>query len=57
MLRDLARRIFLTILFSLQVRDIQFCDFRNSLRVIRPSLSPHSLKFFEEWNSSYGSSA
>lgn len=40
-----------------KVRDIQYSDFRNSLRVIRPSLSPHSLKFFEEWNSSYGSSA
>ncbi|KAL9952617.1 hypothetical protein ACROYT_G039893 [Oculina patagonica] len=40
-----------------KVRDIQYSDFRNSLRVIRPSLSPHSLRFFDEWNSSYGSSA
>lgn len=40
-----------------QVRNIQYNDFRNSLKVVRPSLSPHSLKFFEEWNSLYGSSA
>ncbi|KAJ7376494.1 hypothetical protein OS493_034230 [Desmophyllum pertusum] len=40
-----------------KVRDIKYNDFRNSLRVIRPSLSPHSLKLFEDWNSSYGSSA
>lgn len=40
-----------------KVRNIQYNDFRNSLKVVRPSLSPHSLKFFEEWNSLYGSSA
>lgn len=39
------------------MRNIQYNDFRNSLKVVRPSLSPHSLKFFEEWNSLYGSSA
>lgn len=53
----LREESFLTVFFFLQVRDIQYSDFKNSLKVIRPSLSPHSLKFFEEWNSSYGSSA
>lgn len=40
-----------------KVRNIQYIDFRNSLRVVRPSLSPHSLRFFEDWNSQYGSNA
>lgn len=40
-----------------KVREIQFSDFRNSLKVVRPSLSPHSLRFFEDWNRQYGSSA
>ena len=44
-------------IFAFQVRDIQYNDFRNSLKVIRPSLSPQSLKFFVDWNSQYGSSA
>ena len=47
----------LVICWFFQVRNIQYNDFRNSLKVVRPSLSPHSLKFFEEWNSLYGSSA
>lgn len=40
-----------------KVRDIQFSDFRNSLKVVRPSLSPQSLRFYEDWNRQYGSSA
>ncbi|XP_022808307.1 spastin-like isoform X1 [Stylophora pistillata] len=40
-----------------KVRGISYSDFQNSLKVIRPSLSPDSLKLFEDWNRSFGSSA
>ncbi|XP_058954902.2 spastin-like [Pocillopora verrucosa] len=40
-----------------KVRGISYNDFQNSLKVIRPSLSPHSLRLFEDWNRSFGSSA
>lgn len=40
-----------------KVRGISYSDFENSLKVIRPSLSPDSLKLFEDWNRSFGSSA
>lgn len=40
-----------------KVRGIEYSDFSNSLKVIRPSLSPLSLKFFEDWNRQYGSNA
>ncbi|KAI8360543.1 P-loop containing nucleoside triphosphate hydrolase protein [Mortierella sp. GBAus27b] len=37
-----------------QVRPIQYQDFLQALRTIRPSVSPQSLSAFEEWNREYG---
>ena len=39
-----------------QVRNITLTDFRNSLRAIRASLSPDSLRSYETWNRNFGSS-
>ena len=37
------------------IRPIHFQDFMNAIQTIRPSVSPASLKQYESWNKSYGS--
>ncbi|XP_062502210.1 spastin-like [Corticium candelabrum] len=37
-----------------QVRKLNLQDFKNSLKRIRPSVNPHSLKAYEVWNQQYG---
>lgn len=36
------------------VRSITFQDFMDSLKRIRPSVSPHSLVGYEKWSVQYG---
>lgn len=37
-----------------KVRSITMADFQNSLKRIRKSVSPQSLKEFEKWSQEYG---
>jgi SpoVK/Ycf46/Vps4 family AAA+-type ATPase len=37
------------------VRPVSFKDFRQAVRVIRPSVSPESLSYYEAWDKEFGS--
>ncbi|KAF9163543.1 hypothetical protein DFQ26_002429 [Actinomortierella ambigua] len=54
-LRELGDRLLETP--ADQVRPIQFRDFSLALQTIRPSVSPASLRAYEEWNREYGAGA
>ncbi|XP_031550240.1 spastin-like [Actinia tenebrosa] len=40
-----------------EVRNITFQDFQHSLRTIRVSVSPESIRSYEQWNATYGCNA
>ncbi|KAJ3171797.1 hypothetical protein HDU87_008265 [Geranomyces variabilis] len=52
-IRDLGPTKLLSVAAD-AVRPIQLRDFAAALKIIRPSVSPASLKAYEEWNSKYG---
>lgn len=52
-LRSLDRETFQSISSS-EVRKLQLCDFEASLRKVRPTSTPSSLKDFDEWNNKFG---
>ena len=44
------------LIYPLQVRNIILADFRDSLKAVRASLSPDSVRSYEQWNKNFGSS-
>ncbi|KAJ3141836.1 hypothetical protein HDU90_006185 [Geranomyces variabilis] len=52
-IRDLGPKKLLSVAAD-AVRQIHLRDFVAALKIIRPSVSPASLKAYEEWNSRYG---
>ncbi|KAJ3152569.1 hypothetical protein HDU89_001262 [Geranomyces variabilis] len=52
-IRDLGPEKLLSVAAD-ALRSIQLRDFAAALKIIRPSVSPASLKAYEEWNSRYG---
>ena len=53
-IRSLGNKLMST--RSEQIRGINLPDFASALKIIRASVSPSSIKDYEEWNKNKGSS-
>ena len=52
---DVSVDLLTMLLFTLQVRPIQFCDFVDALDTVKPSVSDKDLDLYLEWNKTFGS--